>query len=410
MNLLILICLALASAVGIKAPVQPSVKPSLIVEKSETSPELVGFGSRTVDEIKRLVGAFYIDVERSSIGNGGFTFPGVHDKAQVLGEMLCNDRRAYESFKSRIECRRTGDLVVQMALSFESSEQCDRFLEYFKANFSDFDSFDIREGGGGGIIEIGTKGVNKATLMNYLSKSHHLQSLLTRMGYQGGKLIDARKTLSIIVSDANGTIFPQPSAKIPYQECNLKSSQALSSIIEYLEGGGFLVINSGNDPKRLGKKVIKGIPSEKKHLLKNIAIGAGNGHLLFVFNQAGDGVEEVVGYRKSVPQYLKAPQNREVQFLYLGDNPKATGNDWDGYLAAGFLCSICVAHPKNVHLVPPELKGRNFAGNDAATHLVFKAVVETAKEKSAANQKFSFSPETVNQIMGKMNATSKETT
>ena len=405
MSIIILLGCFLASWMGMTPQAAIRMKTPEVVLEQPASDELIGFDPQTVTQIKTLFGTFFTDVE----GRGGFYFPGIHNKAEVLGEMLCNDRRSFESFKPRIECRRTGDLVVQMALSFESYEQSKRFMEYFKTHFPKYDLFEMREGGGGGIIEMGTKGVNKATLMNYLSNGDQLLSLLKRTGYQSGSLIDVRKALSVIVSDANGTIFPQPSPTLTFQESHLKSSKANISILEYLESGGFLVVNSGNEPKRLGRKIMKGIPMEKKHLLKNIAIGAANGHLLFVFNVSGDDVEEVVSYRKSVPEFLNAPKLRQVQLLYLGDNPKQSGNDWDGFAAAGFQRSICVPHPKNALFVPPELKGRSFIGNDAATDLVFQAVVEEAKEKQALNQALTFTPDTVLQIIQRVQSRTENT-
>ena len=398
MNIIILIACFFASVLGIIPQGAISSKTPVVVQEQPASKELIGFDPQTVTQIKTLVGSFFTEVE----GRGGFYFPGIHDKAEVLGEMLCNDRRSFESFNPRIECRRTGDLVVQMALSFESYEQCKRFLEYFKANFPNFDKFEIQEGGGGGIIEIGTKGVNKATLMNYLSNKEHLNTLLKSTGYQSGTLMDVRKDLSLIVSDANGTIFPQPTPTLTFQQSHLLSSRANQSILEYLESGGFLVVNSGNEPKRLAGKLLMGIPEEKKYLLKNVAIGAANGHLLFYFNEEGTDVVELASYRKSVPEFLAAPKNKQVQLMYLGDNPKQSGNDWEGFEAAGFDRSICVPSPKNLPLVPSELKGRSFVGNDAATDLVFKAVLEEAKEMREVNQSLAFTPDTVSKIISKV--------
>lgn len=395
MGIIVLIGFVLSSLIGVSPHTAPQVKTSEVVQEQSAKDELIGFDPQTVTRIKTLYGTFFTEV----VGLGGFYFPGVRDKGEVLGEMLTNDRRSFESFKTRIECRRTGDLVVQMALSFESYEQSQRFLEYFKSQFPEWDSFELQEGGGGGIIEIGTKGVNKSTLMNYLSDSGQLLSLLKQTGYRSGSLIDVSKDLSLIVSDANGTLFPQPSPTLTFQQSHLLSSKANVSILEYLESGGFLVVNSGNEPNRLARKLMVGIPPEKKYLLKNIAIGAANGHLLYIFNEAGNGVQEVANYRKSASHYLDAPSQRSVQLLYLGDNPTKAGNDWEGFVAAGFRRSICVPHPKNVPLVPPELQGRSITGNDEATDRVFKAILEEAKAKKSLNQAFAFSPSTVTQII-----------
>lgn len=397
MNIFVLVACLFASFFGITPLRGTQPKPLAALREEPASKELIGFDPKTVTEIKTLVGKFFTEVE----GRGGFYFPGFHDKSEVLGEMLCNDRRSFESFNPRIECRRTGDLVVQMALSFESYAQSQRFIDYFKTNFPTFDQFEIQEGGGGGIIEIGTKGVNKSTLMNYLSNEEHLNTLLKSTGYRSGPLMDVRKDLSIIVSDANGTLFPQPGPTLTFQQSHLLSSKANQSILEYLESGGFLVVNSGNEPNRLARKLMMGIPEEKRYLLKNVAIGAANGHLLFHFNEAGTEVQELVNYRKSVPTLLATPAQKKVQLLYLGDNPKPSGNDWEGFESAGFDRSICVPSPKNAPFVPAELKGRSIVGNDAAVDLVFKSILEEAKERRAHNQSLAFTPQTVAKIINK---------
>lgn len=400
MSIIILIAFLFASVMGQPSNVALQARAPEVVQAQPVKGALIGFDPALVTHIKTLYGAFFTEVE----SRGGFYFLGARDKGEVLGEMLTNDRRNFESFMTRIECRRTGDLVVQMALSFETYEQSQRFVEYFKSKFPDWESLELQEGGGGGIIEIGTKGVNKSTLMNYLSDPRQLRALLKETGYQSGSLIDVRDDLSLIVSDANGTIFPQPSATLTFQQSHLLSSKANASILEYLESGGFLVVNSGNEPHRLARKIMVGIPPEKKHLLKNIVIGAANGHLLFIFNEEGTAVREVANYRLSAAKYLEASSKRKVQLLYLGDNPTKAGNDWEGFEAAGFDQSICVPHPKNVPHIPEELKGRSITGNDEAADRVFKAILEEAKEKKGLNQAFAFTSDSVAQIIQKAQA------
>ncbi|MDP1880181.1 MAG: hypothetical protein Q8K60_04505 [Parachlamydiaceae bacterium] len=298
------------------------------------------------------------------------------DEFQVTKKWLMDGNRLSEGRKPRMELRQVpgnDSCIANIALCYANGSERDIGYKKLKESFPDISLVSA----GQTTVEIGTKNVSKATTINYIA--NHFDELLEQMNYIPGKHIDASQTKSVVISDADGTIWDPPQRNESPEARNLDNSPAKESILNYLRSGGIVIINSGNDPTRTFNRIMKGVPEEEKQeICSRIAIGAAGGHTLVVINKEGL-PEEVSGYRKhALEEQKKLPVHPSLKLdvIYLGDDPRETGNDFPAFEKLGKDHYICVADHKKT--IPESLASSTVVGETKAVENIFSAIVKRA--------------------------------
>jgi hypothetical protein len=240
---------------------------------------------------------------------------------------------------------------------FQNREQRDNNLPSFQA-LPDVQCV----AGGRTTIEIGTKGIDKALSIDFLD--HHFQEVLEQMGYRPHPKNPIQPQLhhSIVIVDGDDTLYEKP-ADYDLLANHFGNSYAHQAVLDYLEAGGILAINSGNDLERTRLRLLNGIPHDKNYLLSHIIlIGCGSAILsTFAANT------ELIEFKPFRKKSLREKQNSIISHLdavYLGDDHSPNGNDYSAFQKVGFDRSICVS-PLPIEKIPIELQ-KNYIGS---THL-----------------------------------------
>lgn len=315
------------------------------------------------------------------------------NELEVLKAWLGSPERMDRNNKPRVEIRLVPNtfpaVVANIALSFPDTETRNSMFEGLKKRFSELSLVSA----GTTTVEIGTKDVDKATTINYIA--NHFEELLKQMRYEPGGLIDANVNHTVIIADADGTLWDPPVRDKPPEATNLENSPARASILNYLRAGGVLVVNSGNDPRRTVNRILKGIPElERKELLSRIAVAAAGGHTLMTLDSEGH-IHEVPGYRE---QALKEQQEKPVRpsehldVLYIGDDGRVKGNDFPAFLKVGPGHYICVHNKEKQSELDESLKTATVVGEAKAVADIFSAVVDKAIIHYQKDKKMNISP------------------
>ncbi|HCJ84236.1 MAG: hypothetical protein A3G30_02235 [Chlamydiae bacterium RIFCSPLOWO2_12_FULL_49_12] len=319
----------------------------------------IGFEPSVVLHILELIGEYVLHKN-----------PEEGKTALEAGLELASFLRRDEVGLPRLEMRKVEGEVVHFALDLQSLEAQEEFMVFWRREAQALALKTSFIKGGRGTVEIGGRGVSKATVIRYLQRSENFLHLLDASGYQSA-LFDARKSLCCLVADADGTLLPYPLEAPVDSHSSLAQSAAREPLLSFLEHGGFLVINTGNDPKRIAFKILKGIPEERRGVLSQIALAACGGHLLYLFANPLGELKEVLSYRYG--RYLLPDDvSPAVRLFYLGDDPRKEGNDWPAFEAAGFASSLCVPSLEESRDVPPELQDHTLPGNEKAVASVLE--------------------------------------
>lgn len=311
-----------------------------------------------------------------------------------VAQLLKNPRLKTEGIVPRLEERAIGSRedVIQLAIGFKDGEQRKRFAAFLETKKDCFPSLETRAAGRS-TFEFGIVGVAKDLPFHYLAYSDHFSQALDQMGYVPGSDFDARAYKTAVITDADGTIWEAPVPGESPEARHLGNSPAKNAILNYLRKGGVLIINSGNDPERVIKKVFYGIPEgEKEALLSRILVAASGGAALCKINPDRS-YEEIRGYREEALKYKEVPID-SLDVIYLGDDHKKDGNDWDAFEAAGFERSICVSSALKTE-IPHELQSHQVTGKEKATQRIFESISKKFNSREPL-----FSEETIKAVIG----------
>ena len=262
------------------------------------------------------------------------------DRCGSSVEELSDPSRIAANTKPRIELRRVvnegGNEVANIALCFPSGELRDAALPDFKAISADFSIVSA----GSTTLEIGNQGVDKGTVLDYLSRSP-LEEILPH--YKPGPSIDATEHKSILAMDADGTIWDKPvRGKDPCAN-HLGNSPARHAVLSYLRAGGVIAVISGNDPQRTIDRFKLGIPEGEKDLLSRVILSGSGGHTLMVADEEGE-FYELAGYRELSRDLQRKPNPdlATADIVYVGDDHKSEGNDLAGFKKVSMEHALCV--------------------------------------------------------------------
>ncbi|MDP8219647.1 MAG: hypothetical protein P9M03_13080, partial [Candidatus Theseobacter exili] len=281
-------------------------------------------------------------------------------------EKLQDPEKAESGIRPRIEIRK--DLlknVVQVALCSQSKAINNKIAaslsELFGKNPDNRLSFNQA---GLGTIEIGIKGIDFRSARQFVK--NNFDQILQQMHYKHkeGQLIDAKTTKTIVFAEADGAIYNRPVPGRAPIENNLENSAARDSLVQYLEAGGIVAVTAGNDLFRTAKRIFKGIPKEKRHLLTNILIIADGGGVISTISPTGS-LNQVALYRRTA---------------LLTENQNVSSEHFDDiYIGQEYL------PPENslsVSLLPPSPHDvdRHLGNHDAGARTFFEAAINQARK------------------------------
>lgn len=260
--------------------------------------------------------------------------------AEVCGKSLAylsDPQRIEDNEKPRVELRRVvnadGTEIANIALCFKNGPTRDANLIEFKALCERFSIVSA----GSTTLEIGNKGVDKGTVLDFISRTP-IANLLPQ--YVPGPMIDARVDQSIMAMDADGTLWGKPVGGMHPCANNLSNSPTRDEILNYLRAGGVIAVISGNDPQRTIDRFKAGIPPGEMHLLNNVILSGAGGHTLMVANAEGR-FQEVEGFRE-IALGLQQRACPRVDIVYIGDDHKSQGNDVAGFRKVSMEQALCV--------------------------------------------------------------------
>ena len=182
-------------------------------------------------------------------------------------------------------------------------------------------------------FEFNVRGVNKSCAIKFLRQAW--PKVLEQMNYQPGHYIDSQKTATIIAADGDGTIYDGPKAGQPLP--TMAKSLAREALTAWLEAGGVFMLNSGNELSRNVLRVKDGLPG---NLLNRILVSGNGGADLVCFDAQGNAVP-VQGYSEAALDV--ATSKHKLDIVYIGDDGSEDGNDWRGFVEAGFDRAVLVA-------------------------------------------------------------------
>ncbi len=303
-------------------------------------------------------------------------------EVQSIAKALLSPSLKKQNVKPRCEERQYGGRIAQLALALPNGEKRSQFIAFIKEQAPELiEKYELTQAGST-TLEMSMKGIDKATPMRYLMHPENLLSTIEQTGYRPG-FINSVKNHSFIVADFDGTLAAAPEAGKPTESFNIGNSPAYESIVTYLQAGGLLVINSGNDVDRICKRIEGHIPKE---LMGNILVGAAGGNFLVGYDSDGQRVE-IDGYSRHAAQNLQDIPQNSCDMIYLGDDKSPKGNDKSGFEAAGKDRSFCVTTDKRLDEAAKSfLKQENLlTGGPEATASLINAIVERGSKTEGVN-------------------------
>jgi hypothetical protein len=217
---------------------------------------------------------------------------------------------------------------------------------------------------GSSSFEFNRQGVDKSLCIRFLYE--HFNACLDQIGYTPGDFIDARKTLSCIAFDGDGTIFDGP--RVDFLP-TLEGSPAQLPINNLLASGIVLVLISGNDLNRTLTRIKAGVPA---HLYHRLMVSANGGADLVGIDKVGQPIL-INDYRSMA---LSANKHQyELDIVYIGDDSAALGNDMVAFQTVGYDRSVCVA-PKLFDDTPVGLHQGWIGGNITSTAMYLRLLYE----------------------------------
>lgn len=232
-------------------------------------------------------------------------------------------------------------------------------------------------------IELSSKNVDKSTPIKFLRHHENFENLLADSGYVPGRTINALQSRTVVVSDADGTIWDKPQTGMGVEATNLANSAAREPIVQYLKEGGVLVLNTGNDPARTERRFLAGLQDIKEQdsklyneILSRVIVASAGGGSLAIFSEGE--MKEITEYHHFDPKIDE--DLSDLDLLYLGDDPKEVGNDFPAFQASEGRY-ICVA-PKGANV--EHIKERVQEGEVNSVKDIFTAIVNQARVNRTA--------------------------
>lgn len=333
-------------------------------------------------QAEKIIDAFVLSQKESYIAEnepGKLIGKDPQEELGIIKDWLGSVERMQGNLKPRLEIRLVPNIdppvVANIALAFPDTGSRNAHFNILKESFSDLSLVSA----GSTTVEIGTKDVDKSTTINYVA--NHFEELLIQMKYTPGKCIDASKRHTVVIADADGTLWDPPVKDRNPEATNLENSPARDGILNYLRAGGVLIVNSGNDPTRTVNRILAGIPEfEKTELLSRIAISAAGGHVLMTLDEAGV-ANEVGGYRENALREQKEKPvvpSEHLDVIYIGDDGRVKGNDFPAFRKVGENHFICVHNREKIVEVDPSLIAGTVPGETATVKDIFNAIVDKA--------------------------------
>ena len=252
-------------------------------------------------------------------------------------------------------------------------------MDHFRKQYQGFDNININMSGKMS-FEINIKGVNKALPLKYLSQN--LSFVLKAMRYSSGEFIDAYVNPFIIAADGDGTTYGSPTLKSLPQ---FRESKAYESVLAFLRLGGVFVIVSGNSMIRTLDRVVEDVP---KDLRNRIIVVANGGADMAIVGEDGR-FRYLEEYRNNALESLTSMnERRDLNMIFIGDDGKASGNDFSGYGVVGVDRSIVVCEKESADGC---LKGQCIGGYESGTQRVLDIIckdVESKKEGFSLNAEY----------------------
>jgi len=227
--------------------------------------------------------------------------------------------------------------------------------------------------GGAMSVEITRKGVNKGLAVNFLC--HNFEKMLEIIQYQAGPKINSLITHTIVMVDADGTIYGKPQKDY---NPTLEESPAKNAIMKYLKAGGILAIITNNDLDRVIKRIGKSIPTNLK---KNIILTANASADLAYFDPDGKVIIYDEYRNNALSQHYVDSRNEYVDTIYIADGGDEIGGDYLAYQAIGFIKSISVS-TKAQNEVPKEIQKNYIGGLELGTKVLLDKIIEKANNKT----------------------------
>ena len=238
-------------------------------------------------------------------------------------------------------------------------------------------------------IEFGLHEVSKAVAIRYINKN--FSRILDAIQYQALPhwSIDAKKYNTVIISDADSTLYGSPLHSSPNALMinNLSNSKAKDSILNYLGEGGVLIVCTGMDIDSVAERLLAGFPKDKMELTRRLVIMSSGGATLNYFNSEGKLVE-FSPYRKEALGIEPTQGKVEFDAVYMGDDHYKTGNDYPAFSEIGFDRSIVVS-PADPKQVPPELHANLMGFTEQGTGVFLQEVIAFAKQSKGDSPLFS---------------------
>lgn len=319
------------------------------------------------------------DEERQS-----FTSSSSKEQDDAVFAWLTSPQREQANDKPRLEFRKCSNMpgiYGNLAFSCDSDKERNQLLQELRES-GQFDHLHLGPAGRT-TVEITAKNVNKSVPIRFLQHDNQLQELLVKIGYQDGKTIQVTSSNTVVISDADGTIWEKPQSGIPQENYHLGNSAAHAAIIEYLLEGGVLVINTGNDPERTLTRFLKGLEGcdeeTKKTILSRVLFASAGGGSF-----AGH-IDETLSEFKEYHYFdpTTEPNPDALDFVYLGDDAKIDGNDMPAFKVANGQY-ICVAPEKDKMDVQRwGLKENTLYGEVESVKRIFTAIMSQAKANLA---------------------------
>lgn len=243
---------------------------------------------------------------------------------------------------------------------------------------------------GGMTMEFRSQEIRKDVAIDYLV--NNFDSILGEMEYTAGEFIDARKSRTIIVTDADGTIWGIP--EIDHFP-SLSESEAYEALIEFLRFGGIIMITTGNTYERAVKRLEEygGIPSD---LRNRIIISTSGGTIFYIYDQKGQ-LKEVEDYQINFNAKKQQLKKQALDIIYIGDSERRTANDYPSFKKVGFNRSLLVS-PRPIEMVPDELRESYIGGNLTSTRKILEATVSIARKEGRDRSEPVFATNAVDSI------------
>ncbi|MBI4243771.1 MAG: YvcK family protein, partial [Planctomycetes bacterium] len=246
-------------------------------------------------------------------------------------------------------------------------------------------AIDVSAAGGTGIIDINSRDVNKALVLDYVGK--HFHKILVQIGYKADRF-DAREAKSLVAADGDRTTYGSNK-----ERKLLSLSEANSQLLRYLQLGGVYLLITGNRKDKVIEKLLR----DNEPLLRftnRLLIAVNGGSILGYLDREGRFLE-IEDYRRHAKQTSSDGIVGEVNLVYLGDDHREEGNDYPAFKKVGFNRAITVTATECKN-VPEALRINYVGGLVSGTRSVLMALNEQVE---LAQKEFELNVQTIEAVV-----------